>query len=232
MFKRMFQFSSNENEISMSGNGRNGSAAHPSGVVKLSTALQRESEKPGNGVACTAPGVAPVMDSFEEVYASSGIKAPGKSYSILKIAEMLNSKHLADMTPDSKRNSLMMALEAAGAEIGDLLQDAVSRNRALDEYEEKRQEQIKTFETAKAEENNRLHAELDRLTSQYMSRIQANSDQVAQEQDNFRGWQKRKQQESQRITDAATFCVPQGNSSNGNANSLTAVLERVTVPRR
>jgi hypothetical protein len=38
------------------------------------------------------------------------------------------------MTPDSKRNSLMMALEAAEAEIGDLLQDAVTRNRALDEY--------------------------------------------------------------------------------------------------
>jgi molecular chaperone GrpE (heat shock protein) len=145
---------------------------------------------------------------------------------------MLNSKHLADMTPDSKRNSLMMALEAAEAEIGDLLQDAVTRNRALDEYEEKRQEQIKTFEAAKAEENNKLHAELERLTSQYMSRIQTNSDQVAQEQDNFRAWQKRKQQESQRITDAATFCVPQGNGSNGSANSLTAVLERVAVPRR
>jgi hypothetical protein len=65
-----------------------------------------------------------------------------------------------------------------------------------------------------------------------MSRIQANSDQVAQEQDNLRAWQKRKQQESQRITDAATFCVPQGKGSNGNANSLTAVLERVAVPRR
>jgi hypothetical protein len=65
-----------------------------------------------------------------------------------------------------------------------------------------------------------------------MSRIQTNSDQVAQEQDNFRAWQKRKQQESQRITDAATFCVPQGNGSNGSANSLTAVLERVAVPRR
>jgi type I site-specific restriction endonuclease len=145
---------------------------------------------------------------------------------------MLNSKHLSDMTPEAKRGSLMMALEAAGAEIGDLLQDAVARNRSLDEYEEKRQDHVKKFEAAKAEENNKLHAELERMTSQYMSRIQANSDQVAQEQDSLRGWQKRKQQESQRITDAATFCVPQGNGSNGNANGLSAVLERVTAPRR
>ena len=139
---------------------------------------------------------------------------------------MVNSRHLADMTPEAKRNSLMMALEAAGAEIGDLLQDAVTRNRALDEYEEERQEEVRKFEAVKAEENNKLHAELERLTSQYMSRIQANSDEVAHEQDNLRRWQKRKLQESQRITDAATFCVPQGNGSNASA-SLTAVLERV-----
>ena len=230
MFKRMFQFSSNESETPLT--GRSGSTVHSTGMVKLSSALQRESERAGNGAAGAAKGVAPALDSFDEVYVGAGIKAPGKNYTILKVAEMLNSKHLADMTPEAKRSSLMMALEAASAEIGDLLQDAVARNRALDEYEEKRQDQVKKFEAGKAEENNKLHAELERLTGQYMSRIQANSDQVAQEQDNFRGWQKRKQQESQRITDAATFCVPQGNGSNSNAGSLAAVLERATVPRR
>jgi hypothetical protein len=214
MFKRMFQFSANETEteeILTSRTSRNGSTSHPSNVVKLSNGLQRECEKAAN--------------------AAAGIKAPGKSYSILKVTEMLNSKHLADMTPGLKRNSLMMALEAASAEIGDLLQDAVTRNRALDEYEEKRREEVKSFEAVKADENHKLHVELEPWTSQYMSRIQANADQAAQEQDSFRAWQKRKQQESQRITDAATFYVPQGNSSNGNANSLT-VLERVSVPRR
>lgn len=229
MFKRMFQFSANEDEAPSA--GRNGSAVHQSGVVKLSTALHRESERHGNGIPGAAKGVAPVVGSFEEVYIAAGIK-PGKNYTILKVAEMLNSKHLSDMTPEGKRSSLMMALEAAGAEIGELLQDAVARNRSLDEYEETRQEQVKKFEACKAEENNKLHAEMERTTSQYMTRIQANADQVAQEQDAFRIWQKRKQQESQKITDAATFCVPQGNGPNGTANSLTAVLERVTVPRR
>ena len=116
------------------------------------------------------------MESFEEVYLNAGIKTAGKNYTILKIAEMVNSRHLSDMTPEAKRNSLMMALEAAGAEIGDLLQDAVTRNRALDEYEEERQEEVRKFEAFKAEENNKLHAELEHLTSQYMSKIQANSD--------------------------------------------------------
>jgi hypothetical protein len=225
MFKRMFQFTP-ENEIPRT--VRNGSAVHPSSVVRLSSAVQRESEKPGS--ASSSKEVAPALETFAEVYASAGVKGPENGYSILKVAEMLHNRYLADMTPDAKRNSLMMALEAASVEIGDLLQDAVARNRALDEYEERRQEQIKMFEAAKAEDNNKLHAELERLTSQYVARIQANSDQVAHEQDDFRAWQKRKQQESQRITDAATVCVPQGNGP--SVNSLTAVLERVTVSRR
>jgi len=169
------------------------------------------------------------LGTFEEVYSTAGVTAPAKGYTILKVAEMLQNRHLVDMTPDAKRNSLMMALEAAEIEIGELLQDAVARNKALDEYEDKRQEALKVFEQANAEENNKLHAEMERITSQYMSRIQANEGQVAREQDNFRAWQKRKQQESQRITDAATFCVPQGNSA--PPNGLSAVLERVTVRR-
>jgi hypothetical protein len=228
MFKRMFQFSSSEKVTPLA--GRNGSAVHTMGMAGLSSALQRETER--SGIASEVKEVTPALESFDEVYASAGIKTPGRNYTILKIADMVNSKHLADMTLEARRSALMMALDAAEAEIGDLLQDAVTRNRALDDYEEERQEEVRQFETAKAEENNRLHADLERLTSEYMSRIQANSDRVAQEQDNLRGWQKRKQVESQRITDAATYCVPQGNGSNVNTNSLGAVLERVSVSRR
>src|ERR1017187_4447263 len=230
MFKRMFQFSSGEKATPPA--GRNGSAAHTMGMAGLSNALQREAERSSAGIASEAMDVTPVFESFEEVYVSAGINTPGRNYTILKIADMVNSKHLTDMTLEGKRNALMMALDAAEAEIGDLLQDAVTRNRALDDYEEERQEEVRKFETARAEENNKLHAEMERLTSEYMSRIQANSDRVAQEQDSLRGWQKRKQMESQRITDAATFCVPQGNGSNGNSNSMSTVLERVNLSRR
>lgn len=230
MFKRMFQFSSSDSEAAPT--SRNGSAVHPAGIeiVRLSNALQRDAENAANGMNGAAR-VPPAVETFDEVYALGGIKPATQGYSILKVAEMLSSKHLAEMNADLKRNALMMALEAAAAEIGSLLQDAVARNRALDEYEEQRQEHVKRFEAVKAEENNKLHGELERITSQYMTKIQANADQVAQEQDSFRAWQRRKQQESQRITDAATFCVPQGNG-NPNAGTLAAVLERVAVVRR
>ena len=224
MFKRMFQFNENETPKPVHQAG-----VHSASLVRLPSPQQREAAKSGDGAAEAIKPVASASSGFDEVYATAGIATPARGYNILKIAEMLDNRHLADMTPDSKRNSLMMALEAAEIEVGELLQDAVARNRALDEHEDKRLEEMRAFETVKLEENNKLHAEMERLTSQYMSRIQANTDQVAREQDNLRAWQKRKQQESQRITDAATFCVPQGNGS--TPNGLTAVLERVTDRR-
>jgi hypothetical protein len=221
VFKRMFQYPENDTPKPV----RHGSVVHSSSVVRLSSAPVREPDK-----TVEAPkNAAPLLGTFEEIYSTAAVKPPGRGYTILKVAEMLQNRHLADMSPDAKRNSLMMALEAAEIEIGELLQDAVTRNRALDEYEEKRQEELRSFESVKQEENDKLHAEMERLTSQYMSRIQANSDHVAREQDSFRAWQKRKQQESQRITDAATFCVPQGNGP--TPNSLSALLERVVVQR-
>jgi len=224
MFKRMFQFSENETP-----KPDHQTAVHSASVVRLPSPPQRDAAKSAGGPAETPKPVAAALGGFGEVYATAGIGTPPNGYSIIKVADMLDNRHLADMTPDAKRNSLMMALEAAEIEIGELLQDAVARNRALDDHEDKRLEEMRVFESQKVEENNKLHAEMERLTGQYMSRIQANSDQVAREQDNFHAWQKRKQQESQRITDAATFCVPQGNGS--TPNGLTAVLERVTDRR-
>ena len=72
MFKRMLQFSGNENEEIQT--NRAGSTSHPSNVVKLSNALQRESEKAGNAAASKGASVA--LESFDEVYAAAGIKAP------------------------------------------------------------------------------------------------------------------------------------------------------------
>lgn len=174
-------------------------------------------------VAAVNAGV-PKYGPFEQIYQTAAVKPPRLAYGILKVAEMVNSAHLASLSPEARRCSLLMALEAAGAEIEDLLQDAVVRQRALNDYEEAQRNRLETFEQSKIEENKKVQQELERQTGQYLSRIQANLDEVAREQDNFRTWQKSKQQESQRITEAAAYCVPQGSAA--SVSSLTAVLER------
>ncbi len=171
---------------------------------------------PGTGV--------PKYGPFEQIYQTAAVKPPRLAYGILKVAEMMNSAHLEGLSPEARRCSLLMALEAAGAEMEDLLQDAVVRQRALNDYEESQRSRLEAFEQTKIEENKKIQQELDRLTAQYLARIQANLDEVAREQDNFRAWQKSKHQESQRITEAAAYCVPQGGAA--GMGSLSAVLER------
>ena len=202
----------------------NGSAGHPH-----ATAAPAEPNAPVEPPAAVPTQAVPAsrFGTFEQVYQNAAIKPPRLPYNILKVAEMVSSSHLATMSPEAKRCSLLMALEAAGAAVEDVLQDAVIRQRALADYEEAQRTRVKNFENSKAEENNKIQAELDRLTTLHMSRIQANLDEVAREQDNFRSWQKAKNHESQRITEAAAFCVPQGSPI--SATSLAGVLERATV---
>ncbi len=106
----------------------------------------------------------------------------------------------------------------------------MARKRALNDYEDMLLEKLRRFEDSKAAENAQIQADLDRITHEHLSRIQANLDLVARAQDDLRAWQKRKQQEAQRITDAAKYCVPQDAASHDT--TLVAVLERASVAAR
>jgi hypothetical protein len=223
MARNWFRFSPQEDEMTQNSVPRTASADHASPPSPDGAEQVRPSPRPVAAAVERGPFL-----TFDQIYQGSAVKPPKIGYGILKVASMVNSAHLAGMPPEGKRNSLLMALEAAGVEIEDLLQDAVVRQKALNDYEDAQQQKLKELETAKLEENNRIQIELDRITGQYVSRIQANLDDIAHEQDKFRAWQRTKQQEAQRITEAAAFCVPQGNSATG----LTEVLERATLVRR
>ncbi len=145
-------------------------------------------------------------------------------WGIQKVADMLSSPHLQGLSADARRASLLMALEAAEVRIEDLLQDAMVRQRALNEYEEKQEAKEQAFEELKDSENRAIQADIERLTAQHMARIQTNIDEVVRRQDDLRAWQKRKQQESQRMASAAALCVPKGGDT--AAGSYTAVLAR------
>ena len=60
MFKRMFQFSSNESETPAAAHNAPG---HSLDMAELSSALQREAESSGAGPAA---GVGPVLESFDD----------------------------------------------------------------------------------------------------------------------------------------------------------------------
>ncbi len=227
MFKKWFEFSTNGNGGAATRERRNGSLDNATAVMEPPE-IEQPAESPAP--AKEESRAIPSLDraDFEHIYRKAGGKPPQVPCGILKVVEMMNSQHLCGLSPDARRCAVLMALEAAGAQIEDLLQDAVVRQRALNDYEKEQQDKLRRFDEAKTEENRVLQAELDRLTAQYMARLQANLDEVAREQDAFRAWQKQKQQEAQRIAEAAAFCVPE---SIGPHGGLTAVLERACATR-
>jgi hypothetical protein len=230
MLKRLFQFSSN-------GNGSAVAESESSGSVNgaLTVAPADEWKQPLRPADFGSPrtdlaGVTHRSGGFEQIYQSAAVKPPRTAYSILQVAEMTNSPHLAGMPPEVRRCALLMALEAAHMDSDQLLQDAMLRQRALNDHEDTLQERLRSFEAVKAAENREIQAELDRITSQHVARIQTNLDAVAHAQDELQGWQELKRQECQRISDAASFCVPPAGVS--GMHGLAAVLEHASKPRR
>jgi hypothetical protein len=170
--------------------------------------------------------------TFDEIYRKASTKLPRTSWGIPKLREMADSPHLAGMNTESKRGAILMALDAAGAKIEDILQDAVLRQRALNEYEEKEENRLHESEAEKTGHNRAIQAELDRFTATSMGRIQANVDEIARQQDEFHVWQKRKTDESECLADAAALLIPQGSGvGHGTNSSLSNVLERASAAR-
>ncbi len=225
MLKRFFHFSLDGDEASSNGSHRNGSSGHaaPQGAVARAKEETAPLE-PVSAPALKSDGALGHIVPFEEIYRNASFKQPKVAYDILKVAEMVNSQHVAGLSVEAKRCAVLMALDVAGVETEDLLQDAMARQRALNDYEEALQNALREFEVTKNRENAEIQAELDRLSARYMARIQGNVDEVARQQDAHRAWQREKQQESQCIAEAASFCAPQ--SSANNANSLSSVLVR------
>lgn len=76
---------------------------------------------------------ADVVD-FSAVYTEAGIELPLHGYGVDKVGEMLENKRLATMAREVKATAVLAALEAAGVELRDVIQDGVRRDKALDAF--------------------------------------------------------------------------------------------------
>jgi hypothetical protein len=227
MLKQWFQGSRNGDTATADGPDQNGSAYRAPAAAQPAGGDKPSWEPPGSSNSEAGPAVTKFA-GFEEIYRNAPVKPPKVAYDILKIAEMVNSPHLSELSVEAKRCSLMMALEAIDVRVEDLLQDAMVRQRALNDYEDALQTKLKEFEAAKAKENSMIQAELDRLSAAHLRRIQANREAVAREEDHLRDWRKLKQEESEHIAEAAAFCAPQGASASAGSG-LAATLARCGV---
>jgi hypothetical protein len=161
--------------------------------------------------------------SFDEIYHAAEIADASHGYTILKVADMLQSEYIRNLAPAVKRSSVLLALEAAGVKIQEVIEDAVKRDRALDTYEHVQEKALHELEAHNAEENGKVQAEIDRIVGEHHERIRKNNDDVAKEKERFYGWRLKKQQEEQRIHDAVSYFVTENPiSTSGQPPAPTA----------
>lgn len=163
------------------------------------------------------------LSSVDEIYHKSNFKPTTTTaeWHILKVADMLNSEHLRGLSAAAKHSALLMALEAAGVAIEDVLQDAVMRQRVLNEYEQAQQARLQQLEAVKLRESERLTAEMEAVRGQYEARIAAVVDSLKRERESVREWQANKEVEQRRIAEAAA-CV----SYASNENNVKYLVEK------
>lgn len=154
--------------------------------------------------AATPPGK---LMEFGEIYSAAEITTPPHGYTVLKVAEMLQSPHIKDLPAEVRRSSILVALDAAGVKVANIVEDAVRRDKALDAFERIQQKGVDDFDAAKIEENRKLQAELDKLTADYQARIQANTDAASKRRESFAAWRVQKQIEEQKIADCVAYFV-------------------------
>lgn len=198
------------------------------GQQSSTTALAPGAPKsPAQSVAEIAASVAaepkfttPVSDptSFEEIYKAAEIPSASKGYSILKVAQMLESEHIRNLPSDVKKSSVLVALDAAGVDVKEVIQDAVRRDRALDTYERVQQRAVEELEGRKTKENADLQAQIDKYVTEQRAKIQANNDAVSREKERFTGWRLKKQQEEKKIAEAVGYFVTENPITTGDVN--------------
>jgi hypothetical protein len=213
MFRKFLQASSPESASTTLVEERNDPPAAPSAV-----GIREPNRNDSSGNA--------KLSSFDEIYQKSAFRAATSTaaWDILKVADMISSEHLHGLSPAAKHSALMMALEAAGVAVEDMLQDAVQRQRVLNEYEEGQRRRLEVFEKSKLQDNQRLAEEMESMCGQYRMRIASAAQEIERERSLFREWQERKEREQRRISEAASACVP-GESGASDA-SISRLLER------
>jgi hypothetical protein len=189
--------------------------AAEAGDASAAAAAGPPSPRPRRAVdVAPEPAGAPMVDAavpgavdLADVYESAKITAPAHGYTVLKVAQMLESDHLQALPPEVKRKSILVALDAAGVKVDDVVEDAVRRDRALDTFERVLEKHLDQLRTQTDAENREIEEEIARRAAELRARVDENRKKVEREEREFLAWRTRKQQEEQRIADAVGYFV-------------------------
>jgi hypothetical protein len=196
-------FAGNEEELLGANGGNNGPGELVQRAAEAAPRPERAAARSAAAPAGeSAGGFEAELLPMEDIYRAAGITSPRRGYSVSKVVEMLRSEHLRGASRELRRAAVLMALDAAGVSVDEVLQDAKVRQEAIDAYAMEQRKHAEAQWARKAEENLQIQAELELVKAHYGERIRRNLDGVAREKATFGSWPKMKEQETQGMAEA------------------------------
>jgi hypothetical protein len=151
--------------------------------------------------------VAASVDSFEAVYEEAGIELPAHKYGVDKVSEMLAGKRLAALGREVKATAVMAALEAAQVPMRDVIQDAVLRDKALDDFEAAKETEVRELKARSEARVAAIKDEIDSLLREKNAEIEGLKKAAADAEHAFAELQERKRKEEERLHDVVSHFI-------------------------
>jgi hypothetical protein len=151
--------------------------------------------------------VAAGVQSFEAVYEEAGIALPAHRYGVDKVAEMLESKRLATLGREVRATAVLAALEAAQVPIRDVIQDAVLRDKALDDFEAAKEAEVRDLKAGSEARIAAIKEEIETMLRARNAEIEELKKAAEAAEQAFADLQARKRKEEDRLQEVVSHFI-------------------------
>jgi hypothetical protein len=155
----------------------------------------------------TQSRVATGVEDFAAVYEEAGITMPAHGYGIDKVSQMLQNPRFASLSREAKANAVLVALEAAGAPIREVIQDAVQRDKALDGFEAAKEHELLELRAGNDTRIQALNQQLEELIQKINAEVQTLKQASEEAERAFAALRTRKRREEERLRDLVAFFI-------------------------
>lgn len=152
------------------------------------------------------------LADFGAVYAEAKLPEPFRGYGIDKLSEILDSKRLATLPREVKVAAVLASLDAAGVSVGQVVRDAVLRDRALDDFLAAKERAAEALRARNEARIQALRQEVEDFVRERNTEIASLSSASDTASSAFATLQLRKKQEEERLREVlAHFVEPAQN---------------------
>ena len=185
----------------------------PDAAAALPSEAAPEREIPPAAFEDVAPrhversSIAAGVQSFEAVYEEAGIALPAHKYGVDKVSEMLESKRLASLGREVKATAVLAALEAAQVPIREVIQDAVLRDKALDDFEAAKEREVQELKARSEARITAIKDEIEALLRDKNAEIEGLKNAAEAAEQAFADLQARKRKEEDRLQEVVSHFI-------------------------